>query len=103
MGTHPIFESDFDCLTGSEWADAIEWPLSPPTRCGTTSTFGPLSQMNTSNKLGDFLPRLTRSCALRVGRLVTFYAILCRTIWTLRPRQSPMKWSHYSRRSRFGC
>jgi len=19
MGTHPIFESDFDCLTGSEW------------------------------------------------------------------------------------
>jgi len=25
MGTHPIFESDFDCLTDSEFCGSVGW------------------------------------------------------------------------------
>merc|ERR1712168_84411 len=53
MGTHPIFESDFDCLTDSKSKKKSQWPL---------------SKLQSSRKLATMKSRTTAEAKTKLRR-----------------------------------
>merc|ERR1711990_409878 len=78
MGTHPIFESDFDCLTDSDtkiyktWSEReiTSWPTPISTRTGREeSRHGSINQ---PERLDDQQTELQRTLPLHHAQLVVF-------------------------------
>merc|ERR1711990_664672 len=77
MGTHPIFESDFDCLTGFRRRCQLNWHAPTPPLSSTTTMLGslatrsppfsrpPTSNLNHSGHHSSLVPSRTSMSAAR--------------------------------------